>query len=41
VKKGSCMNIDFDVPVLLVGMGLLNIPEDEPVKITVSLYAFY
>jgi len=33
--SGGCMNLDFSDPVMLTGLALLNLPDDEPVKITI------
>ena len=34
--KGGCVNVDFVDPVVLNGLGLLNLPDDDSVKVTVS-----
>ena len=37
---GGCMNVDFVDPVVLDGLSLLDLPDQETVKITVSLFVF-
>jgi len=35
LDTGGCLNVDFGDPVMLHGLGLLNVPYEEPVKVTI------